>query len=229
MSPQEIQDAYAVVVQDIQNQTAQEAARIGNSQRSLGTLAERVASPSGQTSGLANYTYDRTMRPVVDSLTTSLTTAGKAAGLEELLKSKLRDAKRNYEDAKNNYTVASSGGGGNNGNTDDPYDEEDYDQLDGGNTTANYIDAGTIVSVSENTLKSDRIKPYKHFDIYLADGKGGTEHYNVQAMDIDRARQNAIAQYNVRHNISVPTHTSGFGSQSGYSGGGGGNVGGGGR
>lgn len=229
MSPQEIQDAYAVVVQDIQNQTAQEAARIGNSQRSLGTLAERVASPSGQTSGLANYTYDRTMRPVVDSLTTSLTTAGKAAGLEELLKSKLRDAKRNYEDAKNNYTVASSGGGGgNNGNNDDPYDEEDYDQLDGGNTTANYIDAGTIVSVSENTLKSDRIKPYKHFDIYLADGKGGTEHYNVQAMDIDRARQNAVAQYNVRHNISVPTNTSGFGSQSGYSGGGG-SAGGGGR
>lgn len=111
MSPEEIIDAYKVVVDDIQNQTATEAARIGNAQRSLGPLAEKVASPSGQTSGLANYTYDRTFRPTVNTLSASLTTSGYAAALENNLKSSLRAAKNRYEDAKNNYTVASSGGG----------------------------------------------------------------------------------------------------------------------
>ena len=182
MSPQEIQDAYAVVVQDIQNQTAQEAARIGNSQRSLGTLAERVASPSGQTSGLANYTYDRTMRPVVDSLTTSLTTAGKAAGLEELLKSKLRDAKRNYEDAKNNYTVASSGGGGGNGNPDDPYNEKDYDSEKGNNVTQkDYVKFGTIVGT--NTTGNGE------WQVVIADGKGGYKTKNFFANSSEEAIQ----------------------------------------
>lgn len=227
MSPQEIQDAYAVVVQDIQNQTAQEAARIGNAQRSLGTLAERVASPSGQTSGLANYTYDRTMRPVVDSLTTSLTTAGKAAGLENLLKEKLRDAKRNYENAKNNYTVAASGGGG--GTTDDPYDEKDYGQLgDSGNTAGNFISAGTIVSTSENTSNiNTQNSAIKQFDIYIADGKGGTEYYKGWGVNADKAQENALAQYRVRHPQSYDTGSgrSGFGSEDGYSGGGGGGGG----
>lgn len=108
MDAKAIMDAYNVVIQDLQANTADKAAAIGNSQRSLGTLAERVASPSGQTSGLANYTYDRTMRPVIDSLSASLTTTGKAQALENLLTTRLREAKNNYENSKNNYTVAST-------------------------------------------------------------------------------------------------------------------------
>lgn len=132
MSPQEIQDAYEIVVKDIQNQTANQAAAIGNSQRSLGTLAERVASPSGQTSGLANYTYDRVMRPTVDTLSANLTTNGKAAALENILKTRLREAKNRYEDAKNNYTVASTAPKNNGGNGNNLYSESDDDALTDG-------------------------------------------------------------------------------------------------
>lgn len=108
MTPQEIIDAYTVVAGDVSNQAAQDAAKIGNSQRSLGTLAERVASPSGQTSGLANYTYNRTLRPVVDTTTAALITQGKAKALETELTNRLLAAKRNYSNAQNNYTVAST-------------------------------------------------------------------------------------------------------------------------
>lgn len=108
MTPEEIIDAYNVVSQDVQNYTAEQAAAIGNSQRSLGTLAERVASPSGQTSGLANYTYNRTLRPTVDTLTADLVAQGKSRGLETYLANKLREARNAYEDAQNKYTVAST-------------------------------------------------------------------------------------------------------------------------
>lgn len=122
MSPDEIIEAYNVLSQNVQNNTAQEAARIGNAQRSLGTLAERVASPSGQTSGLANYTYDRTMRPVVDSTSKALVTQGLATGLQTNLSDALRAAKNRYEDARNR--AASSGGGGTTtGGNDNPYTE----------------------------------------------------------------------------------------------------------
>lgn len=126
MTPDEIIEAYNVLAQNVQDNTAQEAARIGNAQRSLGTLAERVASPSGQTSGLANYTYDRTMRPAVDSTAKALVTQGLAQGLQTNLSDALRAAKSRYEDARNR--AASSGGGGGGGGTttgggSDPYTE----------------------------------------------------------------------------------------------------------
>lgn len=113
MSPEEIMAAYDVLAQDLQTKSDDYAATIGNSQRSLGPLAERVASPSGQTAGLANYTYNRTMRPVVDSLTTSLVKQGRAEGLEKLLADRLRAAKNNYENAKN-YSIANSNNNNNN-------------------------------------------------------------------------------------------------------------------
>ena len=110
MSPEEIIEAYDVLAQNIQDRTAADAASIGNAQRSLGTLAERVASPSGQTSGLANYTYNRTLRPVVDTLSTSLVKEGKAAALEKYLADKLREAKAAYENSR----IAAAGNNNNN-------------------------------------------------------------------------------------------------------------------
>lgn len=108
MSPEEIAQAYEVLAQEVKDKNAVEAARIGNAQRSLGALAAEVASPSGQTSGLANYTYNRMLRPTVDTLATSLVTSGKASALEAELKNRLRAAKNAYEDARNAYTVAST-------------------------------------------------------------------------------------------------------------------------
>lgn len=140
MNPDQIIEAYKVVAQDVQNRAAEQAARIGNAQRSLGTLAERVASPSGQTYGLANYTYNRAMRPVVDSTAASLMTTGYANALENNLKTSLREAKNKYEDAKNRYTVASSGGGGgNNNNTNGGYKEQNDNSYTGGTATGDSV------------------------------------------------------------------------------------------
>lgn len=108
MTPEEIMQAYDVLVQEGNDYAAREAAKVGNSQRSIGGLAEAVANPSGQTSGLANYTYDRVMRPTVDSLAASLTTTGKSQAMDRYLKDELMKAKNAYEDAKNNYTVAAT-------------------------------------------------------------------------------------------------------------------------
>lgn len=108
MTPEEIIQAYDVLVQEGNDYAAREAAKVGNSQRSIGGLAEVVANPSGQTSGLANYTYNRVMRPAVDSLAASLTTTGKTQAMDRYLKDELMKAKAAYEDAKNNYTVAAT-------------------------------------------------------------------------------------------------------------------------
>lgn len=108
MSPEEIIQAYDVLVQEGNQYAAQEAAKVGNSQRSIGGLAEVVANPSGQTSGLANYTYNRLLRPTVDTLAASLTTTGLSQGMDRYLKDQLMAAKNAYEDAKNNYTVAAT-------------------------------------------------------------------------------------------------------------------------
>lgn len=128
MTPEEIMAAYDVLAQEGNNYAAQEAAKIGNSQASLGLMAERVARPSGMTSGLANYTYNRILRPTVDTLAASLITTGKTQAMDRYLKDKLMAAKNNYEDAKNNYTIASttprSGGGNGNNNYREQTDSE---------------------------------------------------------------------------------------------------------
>lgn len=108
MTPEEIMQAYDVLVQEGNDYAAREAAKVGNSQRSIGGLAEVVANPSGQTSGLANYTYNRTMRPTVDSLAAALTTTGKSQAMDRYLKDELMAAKNAYEDAKNSYTTAAT-------------------------------------------------------------------------------------------------------------------------
>ena len=132
MTPDDIIEAYKVLAQNVQDNTAREAARIGNAQRSLGTLAARVASPSGQTSGLANYTYDRTMRPTVDSTSKALITQGLAQGLQQTLSNALRAAKDRYENSRNSYAASGGGTGGNsNGNT-NGYSEETDDVYWGG-------------------------------------------------------------------------------------------------
>ena len=122
MTPDEIVEAYKVLAQNVNDNAAQEAARVGNAQRSLGTLAERVASPANQTYGLANYTYDRTMRPVVDSTARALATQGLASGLEQALTGALRAAKNRYEDARNS-SYAKSAGGNNTTKPNNPYKE----------------------------------------------------------------------------------------------------------
>lgn len=218
MSPEEIMDAYNVVIEDLQTNTANRAAAIGNSQRSLGTLAERVASPSGQTSGLANYTYDRTMRPVIDSLSASLTTTGKAQALENLLTTRLREAKNNYENSKNNYTTASTspsgGGGGNN--------DVISNQIVSGGVPASQNPvptAGQIIGIGTGGMQG-------MYNIIVADGNGGSVTHQYYGPSRDEAINKYYRDYGGGPMNS--SATSGINNK-GVSGGGGAGGAGGGR
>lgn len=177
MSPEEIMQAYDVLVQEGNDYAAREAAKVGNSQRSIGGLAEAVANPSGQTSKLANYTYNRTMRPVVDTLAASLTTTGKTQAMDRYLKDELMKAKNTYENAKNNYTVAA--------------------------TTPKTTDPNkTHTVVTDNGYKVEK-QPYPEegtsagvgstgngvYDVYFNDGNGGTYKKQVSADSSDAAKK----------------------------------------
>lgn len=177
MTPEEIMQAYDVLVQEGNDYAAREAAKVGNSQRSLGGLAEVVANPSGQTSGLANYTYNRTMRPTVESLATSLTTTGKSQAMDRYLRDELMKAKNAYEDAKNAYTVASTtpSSNGNNG-----YREQTDDEYTGkvkGSNTGN--DGTTTSSVTIKSHGSRGIITTKKVEV-TKDSNG-----NVSVLKID--------------------------------------------
>lgn len=193
MSPQEIIDAYNVLSQDVQNNAAQEAARVGNAQRSIGGLAAKVASPSGQTSGLANYTYNRTMRPAVEQASTALVTQGKAQAMQRYLTDELLKAKAAYEDAKNKYQVASTtpssnnnGSGGGSGITEDSSKqftgrEAGYSRDDSGNKVPAQ---GAIIGTggSGNGV----------VDVIIADGNGGYTRVSYFTNDRNEAKQKAV-------------------------------------
>ena len=218
MTPEEIMQAYDVLVQEGNQYAAQEVAKVGNSQRSIGGLAEVVANPSGQTSGLANYTYNRLLRPTVDTLATSLTTTGKTQALDRYLKDELMKAKNAYEDAKNNYTTAatSPSGGGNQQQKETPYVETTDSEFSGQQVP--YTKAGTIIGTGSSGNGV--------YDIIVADGKGGFTRHQYFANSAEEARNKYYAQYG-----GGPYGSSGeSGSEgNGISGGGGGGGGGGGR
>lgn len=211
MSPDEIIQAYNVIAQSTNDYVEQEAAKIGNSQRSLGTLAERVASPSGQTSGLANYTYDRTLRPVVDTLTTELVTKGKAQSLQNTLDTALRNAKNNYERARNAAATASP-------TTTNPTTTSYTETTDAAYTGEQqpYIAKGTVISIGQQSTARglDGKTPW---DIVVADGKGGQTMVTVWG----KTREDALSSYYGQ----TGSGSGGHGVSGGGAGGGGGGWG----
>lgn len=215
MTPEEIMQAYDVLVQEGNDYAAQEAAKVGNSQRSIGGLAEVVANPSGQTSGLANYTYNRLLRPTVDTLATSLTTTGKSQAMDRYLRDELMKAKNTYEDAKNNYTRAATAPKSNNGGN-DTYTEQTDTEFNGEQVP--YIGKGTVIGVGTTGNGV--------YDIIVADGKGGSEIHQY----FGSSREDALNKYYRDYGGGPNGSSSDSGSSgNGFSGGGGGGGGGGGR
>lgn len=219
MNEQEIIDAYNILSQNVKDQAARDATIIGNSQRSLGPLAARVASPTGQTSGLANYTYNRLMRPVVDSTAAALTTQGAGQALSKNLADALRAARGAYEDAQNSYTVASttpntSGIAGLINLLDST--------LGGQNQPADELispdpPAGTILGIAYRDAGLGR-GGVPVYDITIADGKGGVTTIISQG----NSQEEALANYR-RKNPSAITGSewlNGASSGGSFSGGG---------
>lgn len=175
MSPDEIVSAYEVLAQQVRDQGALDAAKIGNSQRSLGTLASRAASPTGQTSGLANYTYNRAMRPTIASAAQKLLTQGRGEALSKFLNDNLLAAKAAYEDAKNKNAEAASAAATAANQTN--YTGTSDSSLGGADKAEDLLypapPAGTILSVAyrDEGLGRGGVPVY---DIVVADGNGGT-------------------------------------------------------
>ena len=192
MEIDEIQNAYDVLAQNVRDQAATEAAAIGNAQRSLGPLAAAVASPTGQTSGLANYTYNRLFRPAVDSTAAALTTKGKAAALEKYLTDSLRNAKNAYEYAKSRYAVASTApktsiGGKRLTGGKKLTDTEQVDESGSMVEAVPYTPRGTIISTGTSNGTT--------WDVVVADGKGGFERREYIANSAEEAKNKFREEY----------------------------------
>jgi hypothetical protein len=83
--------------------------RQGQAQASYGPLAEQAMGTSRTPEqGIGNYTYNRSIRPTVDTLRDEMIVRGLSEALNKQLNDSLKKAKSNY---------AKSGGGGNTNNT----------------------------------------------------------------------------------------------------------------
>lgn len=107
MTPQQISDAYSVLAGQVRDYGNAQAQRAGYAQQTMGTLAGRTMGGS-QTAGLGNYTYNRTLRPTLDSLTSSLVAEGVSAALNRQLSEALNQAKRNYDRSSLAYSTKST-------------------------------------------------------------------------------------------------------------------------
>lgn len=209
MTPEEIIEAYDVLANDVRDYTAQQAQAIGNSQRSIGGLAEAVANPSGQTSGLANYTYNRTLRPAVDTLAANLETQGRSQAMDRYLKDELMKAKAAYEDAKNSYTTAATTPKttttttGTSSHTEKVYGSDTDSKVN----QIPYVAAGTVTGVGTTGNGV--------YDITVADGKGGFTTHQYYGPSKEEALNKYYRDY------GVPSGSNGNGFSGGGSGGGG--------
>jgi len=109
MEQEEITKVYETLAPMAGDYANAQAEQIGMAQQSMGPLA---ASTMGTTtSGLGNYTYNRLMRPQVDTMRDEIMVQGYANQLNRLLSDKLNEARNRYN---------RSGGGGNDDNSNDP-------------------------------------------------------------------------------------------------------------
>ena len=132
-TPQSIVDVYEVLAPMATDYANANLERAGQAQASYGPLAQAAMGDS-QTAGIGNYTYNRLVRPAVDTMRDQLIVEGYSAALNKQLSDSLNRAKRNYNRAarrrSNNPSTNPSDtpGGGQTkikGSTDDQK-EEDY-------------------------------------------------------------------------------------------------------
>lgn len=122
-TPESIKEITEVLAPQSTNYANDIAEQIGQAQSSMGPNAAAAMGQS-QTAGLGNYTYNRLLRPTVDTLRDEILVEGYKDALNALLSDALRAAKRNYEKSGGTTTTTNSGWDGtveknNGGDTDD--------------------------------------------------------------------------------------------------------------
>lgn len=113
MTPDQITETYEVLAPMATDYANANLERAGQAQASYGPLAQAAMGDS-QTAGIGNYTYNRLVRPAVDTMRDQLIVEGYSSALNKQLSDALNKAKENYNRAARRH---SNGGGGN--NTDD--------------------------------------------------------------------------------------------------------------
>lgn len=114
MEQDEITKIYETLAPMAGDYANAQAEQIGMAQQSMGPLAANTMGQS-RTHGLGNYTYNRLMRPQVETMRDQLLVQGYANQLNRLLSDALSNAKRNY-DRSGSGGSGGSGGGSNGGN-----------------------------------------------------------------------------------------------------------------
>lgn len=109
MNEQEVTEIYKTLAPMAGEYANAQAEQIGQAQRSMGPLAANAQGAT--TSGLGNYTYNRLMRPQVDTMRDQILVRGYANQLNRLLSNSLRDAQRRYSSGGSGGSSSSSDSG----------------------------------------------------------------------------------------------------------------------
>lgn len=123
MSPDEIAATYEVLAPMSTDYANANLERAGQAQASYGPLAQ-AAMGASQTAGIGNYTYNRLVRPAVDTMRDQLIVEGYSAALNKQISDSLRQAQGNYNRASRRYARS----GGSTGGTGKPGWSGDIDQ-----------------------------------------------------------------------------------------------------
>lgn len=116
-TPQDIVDIYNVLAPMSTDYANANIERAGQAQASYGPLAQ-AAMGNSQTAGVGNYTYNRLVRPSVDTMRDQLIVSGLSTALNKQISDSLNAARENYNRAARRYNRRKSGGGGDGGGGD---------------------------------------------------------------------------------------------------------------
>lgn len=125
-TPQDIVDIYNVLAPMSTDYANANIERAGQAQASYGPLAQAAMGDS-QTSGIGNYTYNRLVRPSVDTMRDQLIVSGLSTALNKQISDSLDAARENYNRATRRYNLRGGGGGGDDDNSDDDKKNKGWD------------------------------------------------------------------------------------------------------
>lgn len=104
MTPDQITETYETLAPMATDYANANLERAGQAQASYGPLAQAAMGDS-QTAGIGNYTYNRLVRPAVDTLRDQLIVEGYSNSLNKQLSDSLNAARNNYNRATRGRTT----------------------------------------------------------------------------------------------------------------------------
>ena len=131
MTPDQIAETYEVLAPMATDYANANLERAGQAQASYGPLAQAAMGDS-QTAGIGNYTYNRLVRPAVDTMRDQLIVEGYSAALNKQINDSLNAARNNYNRAARSYSPSKTNPSGN--KSGDDFIENEY--LDDGGDTS---------------------------------------------------------------------------------------------